>query len=102
MANPLDHPVDDNLRIDVPGKLRAAAKQKRASGDTVTAKAMEDEARRVELKRQFARGTPGQRAVIKRMHARENAMDAHLLTAVVAGGLGLIGVIILVKKGRRK
>jgi len=35
------------------------------------AKDMEDEAKRVELKRKLATGTPGQRAVLKRMHAEK-------------------------------
>jgi len=93
MANPLDHPVDENPNIDVPGKLRAEAKKQRAAGKFRMAKDMEDEAKRVELKRKLATGTPGQRAVLKRMHARENVTNHQMAVALVVGGSIALGVV---------
>lgn len=101
-TNPLDSPKDTDPRYNVPGQLRAAAKKQKAAGNYRNAKAMEDEAKRVELKIKLAKVMPGQHAVIDRMHARENEMDWKAWGVLLGIGGGSLIIAGAIYKGLRR
>jgi type VI protein secretion system component VasF len=89
----------DAIRATLPGKLRASATALKAEGRYREAKEREDEATRIEQGKGFkllAQRSPGEKAVINRLHAREAARKRTMsdVGVLLIGGAISLGVAV--------